>query len=163
MCLGCSHKTDWKTKLYFDIVLEEKNLFKQDIKKLLSEVTRQETMSSAHLLPAHFPTRDTHKATKQSGTCRRSLDPATFLYEVLVTEEKILQFLIHGKKKSVAVHRHCSASHMDSQHYGHDITHVQVSSMFSWLPPHHEKSIHSNHGTVMQMFVLSDKRWKKRR
>lgn len=88
-------------------------------------MTSQQIVSSAHPLPAYFPMSSTHKATKTArdspvitrscyfpswGPCHR--------------RKNTFRFLIHSKKKSVTVHRHCSASHTDSEHYGHDTTHM---------------------------------------
>lgn len=84
---------------------------------------------------------------KQPVTGQWSLDSVTFLHEVLVTEEKSLQFLIN--KKSVTVHGHCSAIHMDSEHFGHDTTHMYKYPTCS-PDPHH---------TMGNLFILIMEQW----
>lgn len=92
MFLGYSHKSDWKNKLYFDIVLKEQNLFKQDDTSrsfCWRWPANRLWAQPIHSLPTFLWAAHT-KQPKQPGTHQWSLDPVIFLHEVPVTEEKTL-------------------------------------------------------------------------
>lgn len=150
---------------YFDIVLKEQNSFKQDdiSRKLLSEVTSQQTVSSAHLLPAYFPTSNTHKATKTACD-----------WPVVTRSCYFPSWGPYHRRKNTSVpdtwyEKVCycpwalfSKSHGQWTFWSWHHSHGQVSDTFSWPPTHHGKFIPSNHGRVMHMFVLSHRRQENR-
>lgn len=90
MCLSYSHKSDWKNKLYFDTVLKNQNLFKQD------DISRSSCQrwpanrlwaQPVYSLPTFLQVAHTRQPN-QPVIHQWSLDHVTFLHDVLVTEEK---------------------------------------------------------------------------